>query len=701
MTGDIAWAIDELPVPMALTTGADHVVTRVNPAARSLLRGLVVGEPVPAHARRLRDAVDRAFVHHERTTAELLEPKLIVECLPVPGGVVLHALDTAMWTGGSTATGTALRHLVGELLRAVTPSAIGRLVATTAADLLGADAASVYSRTDDTTLTALHSTGWPAELVRRYERIELQRGRPLSNAVLDGEPVWIEDSTQWRLRFPDMAPVGTSGGVQATACLPLRVEERDLGAVVFSFLTPRVFSPDERDFLLAVTALCAQALDRARLHVAEQAARGRAERERDRMTFLARTARLMEAPLVVEQRLQRLAELVVSEVADWCAVHLTRGSQVERVAVAHHDPARVAFVAQLQERYPPDPDAPGGAIQVSRTGEPVHLAEIPDELLVAAAADDEHLALLRSLGMRSAMVVPLVVRGRSLGAMTLVQAESGHRFDRADLAFAEQLAAAAAVALDNARLYQHQHHTAQTLQAALLPSALPPVAGLRLAARYQPQTADDSDVHVGGDLYDVIPAGPPDRWAFIVADVCGKGAEAAALTALIRHTVRAEIGHGLDPVEVLQRLNQAMRHETTGGSGRFATAVHGRVDLGPRGATVRLVSAGHPPPLVRRGGRVEAVRTAGTLLGVYPEVDLTEVTLELNSGDMMVLYTDGVTEARGVDGYYGADRLAAAVLAPRRPTAETLAQALLAEVVTFQQGRLRDDVAILLIEAAP
>ncbi len=399
----------------------------------------------------------------------------------------------------------ALQRLAGELLGATTPAAVGTLVVTTAAELLGADAAAVFARVDGQTLESLHTTGWPDEVTRPFHRLDLHRGRPLSDAVLDRRPVWLEDAAQWRSRYPDMAAVGTASDMQASACLPLSVEDRDLGAVVFSFTGPRRFSVAEREFLMAITALCAQGFDRARLLVAEREARETAERQLGRMTFLSRTTRLMEAPLSVEQRLQQLADLVVSEIADWCAVHLVRGNRVDQVAVAHSDPAKVAFVARLQERYPPDPDAPGGAIRVSRTGEPAYYPEVPDELLVAAAVDEEHLALIRSIGMRSALIVPLAVRGRRLGALTLVQTESDRGFDQADLAFALQLAATASVALDNARLYEQQWHTAHTLQAALLPSDLPTVPGLRLAARYRAATADRADIHVGGDLYDVVP----------------------------------------------------------------------------------------------------------------------------------------------------------------------------------------------------
>lgn len=594
----------------------------------------------------------------------------------------------------------ALQRLAGELLGATTPAAIGALVVTTAADLLGADAATSYLRADDATLEMLHATGWPDEVTRPNRRLELRAGRPLSDAVLNRRPVWLEDAQEWRSRYPDMAPVGTAAQMQASACLPLTVDDRDLGAVVFSFTSPRTFPADEREFLLTVTALCAQGLDRARLLVAERAARAEAERRLGYMTFLSRSTRLMEAPLSVEERLQQLADLAASEIADWCAVHLVRGNDVAQVAVAHSDPAKVAFVAQLEQRYPPDPDAVGGAIQVSRSGESAFFPEIADSLLAAAAVDDEHLALIRSIGMRSALIVPLSVRGRRLGAVTLVHAESDRRFDRDDLAFAEQLAANAAVALDNARLYENQQRTAHTLQAALLPTALPDVPGLRLAARYRAQTEDGSDVHVGGDLYDVVAGAAPGQWGFVVADVCGKGAEAAALTALIRHTVRAEIGHGLGPAEVLKRLNQAMLRET-GRESRFATVAHGQLTLTATGATVRLANAGHPPPLVLRDGRVTTVDASGTLLGIYPDVEITEVATELRHGEMMVLYTDGVTEARGVDGFYGAERLTELIAAVEHPTAVTVADRLLADVEGFQRGVLRDDVAILVVEATP
>ncbi len=714
MPTDVADLLRGLPFPLAMTTGPDHVLELLTPAARRIL-GIepAVGRPLRESSVPAGDALVAALDRAHRTgtpeQVSVLGGTVTVGCLPVRSdgtvvGIVLHMADAAgVEAQAAQARDTALRHLAEQLSGAATPAGIARLAVTAAADV-EADAAGAYAATGWGELEVLHSAGWPAEVSQRYQRITLQRGRPLSDAVLDGVPVWLEDAEQWRLRYPEMAPVGTSEGFQATACVPLRIEDRELGAIVFTYSRPRAFAPRERSHLLAVAALCAQALDRARLLVAERDARADAERQLARMTFLARAGRLMEAPLSVEKRLQQLADLAVSGIADWCAVHLVGGGRVVRVAVAHSDPAKLAIVARLEERYPPDPDAPGGAIAVSRTGVPEHYPDIPDELLVAATRDDEHLALLRSLGMRSAVIVPLLVRDTPLGALTLVQAESGEHFSEADLAYAQQLAATATVALENARLYERQQRTAQTLQSALLPAALPAAPGLEFASRYLAQGADRADVYVGGDLYDVVAGTRPGRWAVTVADVCGKGAEAAALTAMIRHTVRAEVGHGLTPVDVLHRLNAAMLRDTSADPQRFATVVHAQVDVAEDGATdggvtVRLVNAGHVPALLLRDGRVETVDAPGTLLGIYTDITLTETVVRLGPGDLLVLYTDGVTEARGVDGWYGPERLRSVVAAQAGRSAERVADALVADVTAFQEGPMRDDIALLVVRA--
>jgi PAS domain S-box-containing protein len=180
------------------------------------------------------------------------------------------------------------------------------------------------------------------------------------------------------------------------------------------------------------------------------------KRAADSMRFLAEAGGLLaSSSLDYEATLVALTRLVVPRLADWCAIEIANEDGTTRqVGVAHVDPSKVRYAQELRERYPPHPDQPHGVHQVIRTGKAVFLPDIPDELLVAAAKDEEHLRISRELGLRSAMVVPLTARGRTLGALTLVNAESHRRFTRDDLTLAEQLAARAALAVDNARLYR-------------------------------------------------------------------------------------------------------------------------------------------------------------------------------------------------------------------------------------------------------
>ncbi|WP_331559353.1 SpoIIE family protein phosphatase [Actinomycetospora sp.] len=728
MSPSVEDLLSVVPHALAVTSGVDHVVEWISPlGARLLGESLSVGRPlgeagVPGTEELVAAAAwayglrRKSGVTVGRSAAETSDRlscgRVTVSCEPLPseGGATSGVLLREVPEGDELAPGDAggagrsrargFQRLTEQLSSAATPQEIGQLAATTAATLLEADDCGVYTRAPDSdVLESLYTTGTSGDAVSPFRRVPIRPGRPLSDAVLTASPVWLEDGDQWRSRYPEMASAGVSGGHQACVCLPLRVDDRELGAVVFRFRRPRVFGSGERGFLVAVASLCAQALDRARLYAAESDARAAAERERDRMTFLAQASQLMEAPLSVEERLQRLADFAVTGIADWSAVHLVRADRVEQIAVAHLDPEKVAFVEELERRYPPDPEAEGGALQVARSGHPVVMTDVADELLVASAADATHLELMRALGLRSAIVVPLLVRGRSLGALTLVHAESGRQFVEDDLTFAGQLAATAAIALDNAALYEKQRTVAHTLQTALLPSELPDIPGMRCAGRYRPPTPELTDVWVGGDLYDVCQDDERGRWALTVADVCGKGPEAAALTALIRHTVHAEVNHGHRPTEVLRWVNAAMLRDNAGSRARFATVVHAHLTVDETGASVRLVNGGHLPALVLRSGRVESVAVAGTLLGVYRYPKLSEVQMHIGPGDTLVLYTDGVTEARRGHEWYGSERLEALLASLDGGSADDIADGILADICRFQRGELHDDVAVLVAQA--
>jgi PAS domain S-box-containing protein len=186
-------------------------------------------------------------------------------------------------------------------------------------------------------------------------------------------------------------------------------------------------------------------------------------REDDRRRFLVEASSLLASSLDYAPTLASVAQLSVQRIADWCAVDILQSNgSLERLAVTHVDPVKIRWLEELQKRYPPDPKSPHGVHEVIRTGKPQLMSEIPDELLVKAAVDDEHLRLIRELGLRSSMIVPLRCRGRILGAITLVSAESQRRFGPNDLLFAEELANVSAMAVENARLYRDAQQANRT-----------------------------------------------------------------------------------------------------------------------------------------------------------------------------------------------------------------------------------------------
>jgi PAS domain S-box-containing protein len=191
-------------------------------------------------------------------------------------------------------------------------------------------------------------------------------------------------------------------------------------------------------------------------------------RSEEAQRFLAEASSVLSSSLEYRKTLSSVARLAVPTLADWCAVDILEDDgHVDRLAVEHPDPEKVRMAYELERRYPPDPDAPGGLHQVLRTGEPEMMAEIPADLVQRAARDERHRELLRKLDLRSYMVVPLVTRGRTLGAISFVSAESGRRYGEADLQLAEELARRAALAVDNARLYEEAQSSRNQLEAIL------------------------------------------------------------------------------------------------------------------------------------------------------------------------------------------------------------------------------------------
>jgi len=398
-------------------------------------------------------------------------------------------------------------------------------------------------------------------------------------------------------------------------------------------------------------------------------ARRRAEEERERLlaraALLAEASALFDQSLDVERTLRSVAELCVRDLADTCVVVLGgHPGQARRTIAVARDPER-------------EPEVRAGAALGGPTG---------DVITQVLGTRTPHTDPAR-------VVVPLTARGRTLGA--LAAGFDGAR-PRGALLLLEELGRRAALALDNARLYEERSAIATTLQRSLLPPALPRIPGAQLAARYR---ASGEGIEMGGDFYDCFATGGGD-WALVIGDVCGKGAEAAAITALARYTLRASVLHTRRPAQVLAELNEALLRQRL--DYRFCTVLYASVTPRPRGCDVVLATGGHPLPLVLPAdGQVEQAGTPGTLLGIVAEPEISEERVALGPSDTLLLYTDGVVEASPSDGALAPERLEELLHSCKGRDAGAVAEAVERKALDVQDGRLRDDVAVVVLRSMP
>jgi PAS domain S-box-containing protein len=442
-------------------------------------------------------------------------------------------------------------------------------------------------------------------------------------------------------------------------------------------ITERKRAEQERDLLLA----------------REQLARVEAVRARRRLALLAAAGTTLSASLDYEATLEGIARLVVPELADWCLVDvLEEDGSVKQLTAAHADPEKKALLRQLLSHRRFGEDAPGTVARVLRTGRSILLSEVSDALLAERATGEEHLEVLLRLGICSLMSVPLLARGRTLGAVTLVSSDPERLYGEEDLSLAEGLAYRCALAVDNARLYRERSHIARTLQRSLLPR-LPEVSGIEVGVEYLPMGQENE---VGGDFYDLIHT-EGKRWLAVIGDVCGKGAAAAAVTALTRYTIRAVAMREDEPSAVLTGLNEAMLRQL--GDDQFCTVACARLEPAPGGFQLDVARGGHPAPLlVRADASIEAVVPKGRALGVFLDPGLAVQRVRLGLGDAAVFYTDGITEARGPDGsFFGEGRLRDLLRSCAGLDASAIAEKMRDVTLEFGEGNLRDDLAVLVL----
>ncbi len=413
-----------------------------------------------------------------------------------------------------------------------------------------------------------------------------------------------------------------------------------------------------------------------------------AKRSALRMEFLARASRLLAASLDYQETLRNVAGLVVPQIADWCAVDLfdeTGGR--EPVAVAHVDPAKLEMAERLRSYEPQQLDPDQGLGRVRRTGESLLYPQVPDELLVGAAVDDEHLRLLRAVGIRSVLIVPMKIESRTLGALTMVNAESGRTFDQSDLEFAEQIAERAALAVENSRLYTERSEVALTLQRSLLPDALPEIRGWEIAALYRPAGRGSE---VGGDFYDFweVPGG---EWLMMIGDVTGKGVGAAAVTSLVRHTAWAVSEFEPSPASILRRVDGALGR-------RAALSICTAICLRLSGSQVTIAVGGHPLVLCLGESGVREVGSPGTLLGAFAKGRHPETEFTMQPAETLVAFTDGVTDTVGPSGErFGIDRLKETLAAATGQKPVEIRERVMAALEAFQVGPQADDTALVVM----
>jgi serine phosphatase RsbU (regulator of sigma subunit)/PAS domain-containing protein len=391
--------------------------------------------------------------------------------------------------------------------------------------------------------------------------------------------------------------------------------------------------------------------------------------------LMAEASRLLVSSADYGETLRRVARLAVDLLADWCAIDLVEGDATERVAVAEAG----------------DPSVPGSLAAGAHRG-PI-AGVIRGGQSVVATDLDRNPACGRSghSGATAAIIVPIVGGAKIIGAVSLVSVAGGRHLGGADLALAERLARRIGTAVERSRLNAERAELARTLARALLPGALPAVEGVELDARYLAAGAMNE---VGGDFYDVIPMAAG-ALTLVIGDVCGKGAQAAGLTALARHTLRAAAFSGQPPAAMLATLHEALRRHSA--SAELCTVC--LVVVAPpqrRDAQITIVLAGHPPPLiVARDGGARFAGIPGTLLGIAGEVSPGLADLTLRSGDTLVLYTDGVIEAGRPDNNLGEQGLLEVAGAPPRASVSELLARIERIAVERSRGTPRDDVALL------
>jgi serine phosphatase RsbU (regulator of sigma subunit) len=589
-----------------------------------------------------------------------------------PQGALLLVEEARSTVSHANRLTRRLQRLAGvtsELLVADGIEAVTDIVLHHMADAAGATVSSLSLLVDVETLALVGIRGGRDGVASRWATYPVRSSTPAGDALRSGRPLVVIGAEEFKQRYPEMEMA--TDGERSLVCLPLLAAARPVGAVSLSSPGRRVFDVAELEFLGVLADACAQALDRIR-------ALAEAEDRELKLRFLAAASAELASSLDYESTLSVVAHLAVPQFADWCVIELLDDGVLRPLAIAHPDSWLESRILELQKRYPSDPESKRGAYEVVRTGRSELVPEISDDMLVAAAIDETHLQVLRDLQFRSALQVPLQVRGRVFGVITWVAGEDGRRFSAEDLAFGEDLARRAAVAIDNSQLHSQIRDVAVRLQQAVLPASLPRIEGWEVAARYRPAGRTE----VGGDFYDVVPLADG-RLVSFVGDVMGRGVAAASAMAQMRSALRTLIALDPDPRAVMSGLDALFAQYDLD---RVVTVVYALAD--PLAGSVQVINAGHPRPIMIEGaGRTDDIVCGRSLILGAGGADREVVTRPFVVGDTLLMFSDGLIERRHEDLERGQQRVRDATHLLGAPN---LVQGL-ADLVEAVRDQTRDD----------
>ncbi len=417
------------------------------------------------------------------------------------------------------------------------------------------------------------------------------------------------------------------------------------------------------------------------------------KRQRSAQDFLARTAAALDASLDREATARRIVDSAVPDLAELCVIDFCEDDgSIGQATVAAADPEIAAELAQIRRDHPPDLEGDHPVARVLRTGRSMVIEDLTTTAAQAdVAQNDAHRAFIIRAGYNSAAIAPMFARGRMVGALSFLHVANDRRFDERDLALLEDLAARAAMSLDNARLYTERDRIAKVLQRGLRPDEPKPIPGLDLAVVFE---AAGEGVELGGDFYDVISVS--DGHYLLVGDVAGHGAEVATYTAQIRHTVRALAPFSTRPAQIVERVNSVLVEAETGE--RFATLQLALLrDRESGGLDVELASAAHPPAvIVRADGSVDCL-SGGSIVGVWQDVEIGVDRFTVEPGETLLVYTDGWLEAGPVELHRTPDELARAMVASAGEDLDALLDRLRSDAITRAGNELGDDMVLLAI----